>query len=108
MFGFAELFSLFNDTFAWSGLLSEGLVIILFVVADIYRSKSPLVFCICILQQEFFYVHRISKTIRKDLYFCRLLALILFIKIDEVKICVTGVKYAVFWIKNIKRGFNWK
>ena len=108
MFGCSELFSLFNDTFAWSGLLSEGLVIILFVVADIYLSKSPLALCICIFQQEFFYVHRISKTSRKDLYFCRLLALILFIKIDEVKICITGVKYAVFWIKNIKRGFNWK
>ena len=108
MFGCSELFSLFNDTFAWSGLLSEGLVIILFVVADIYRSKSLLVFCICIFQQEFFCVHRISKTSRKDLYFCRLSDLILFIKIDQLMICVTEVKYAIFWTKNIERGFNWK
>ena len=88
--------------------MSEGLVIILFVVADIYRSKSPLAFCICIFSKNFFTFIEYQKTSRKDLYFCRLLALILFIKIDEVKICITGVKYAVFWIKNIKRGFNWK
>ena len=106
MFGCSELFSLFNDTFAWSGLLIEGLVIILFVVADIYRSKSPLVFCICILQQEFFYVHRISKTSRKDLYFCRLLALILFIKIDEVKSASLGSNMRFSGLKILKEGLT--
>ena len=106
MFGRSELFSLFNDTFAWSGLLSEGLVIILFVVADIYRSKSPLAFCICIFQQEFFYIHRISKTSRKDLYFCRLLALILFIKIDEVKSASLGSNMRFSGLKILKEGLT--
>ena len=42
------------------------------------------------------------------MYFCRLSDLILFIKIDQLMICITEVKYAIFWIKNIERGFNWK
>jgi hypothetical protein len=44
MFGCSELFSLFKDALAWSGLFNEGLVLILPVVADIHRSKSPLAF----------------------------------------------------------------
>jgi len=51
MFGFSELLSLFKDDLAWSGLFNEGLVLILLVVADIYRSKSPLGFCLFIHQQ---------------------------------------------------------
>jgi hypothetical protein len=41
MFGCFELLSLLKDTFAWSGLLNEGLLLILLVVADICLSKSP-------------------------------------------------------------------
>ena len=36
-----NLLSLLKDTFAWSGLLNEGLLLILLVVADICLSKSP-------------------------------------------------------------------
>ena len=65
MFGCSELFSLFNDTFAWSGLLSEGLVIILFVVADIYRSKSPLVFVFVFFSKNFFTLIEYQKLVEK-------------------------------------------
>jgi hypothetical protein len=51
MFGCSELLSLFKDALAWSGLFTEGLVLILLVVADICRSKSPLGFCLFIHQQ---------------------------------------------------------
>jgi hypothetical protein len=51
MFGCSELLSLFKDALAWSGLFNEGLVLILLVVADICRSKSPLGFCLFIHQQ---------------------------------------------------------
>ena len=41
MFGCSELFSLFNDTFAWSGLFNEGLELILLVEADIGLAPYP-------------------------------------------------------------------
>ena len=106
--GCSELLSLFNDVFAWSGLFNEGLVLILLVVADIYRSESPLGFIFLFLSKICNQVNQITKTSRKDLHFCRLSDLILFIKIDQVISCVTEVKYAIFWTKKIKRGGNWK
>ena len=108
MFGCSELLSIFKDALAWSGLFNEGLLLILLVVADIYRSESPLGFIFLFLSKICIQVNQITKTSRKDLPFCRLSDLILFIKIDQVIICVTEVKYAIFWIKNIERGFNWK
>jgi hypothetical protein len=44
MLGCSALLSPFKDALAWSGLFNEGLVLILPVVADIHRSKSPLAF----------------------------------------------------------------